>query len=263
MSTKGSCEPGWAVVTGASSGIGEAVAKRLAREGWGAVLVSEQPDELERVAAEIAAAGGRAMPLECDLLKPEQLQALAASAERAVGPVDLLVNNAGIGLHKSLLESSDAEFQRVFQVNFFATVTLTRSFLPSMIARGQGHILNVSSASARRSLSKMSCYGASKAAVHAFTQSLRLELAGTGVTATEVLPISVSTPFFERAGYRPKGLVQTPESVAELVFQAVRTRPAELCTSRLTALGFVVDALCPNLVARGLAWVEARRRNRE
>lgn len=253
----------WAVITGASSGIGEAIAKRLAGERWGVVLVSEQPAELERVHQEIVLAGGSSHPMVLDLLRPEEVSCFAQKVHHQVGFCEVLINNAGIGLHKTLLDSSDQDFQRVFTINFFSVVTLCRSFLPSMLAQGRGHMVNISSASARRSLSKMSCYGASKAALHGFSQALRLELEGTGVAVTEVLPISVQTPFFQAAGYQPKGLVQTPETVAEVVAQALLSRQAEVCTSAFTAWGFVLDALLPNLTADLLAQVERRRRNRE
>ncbi len=253
----------WAVVTGASSGIGEAIAKRLAQECWGVVLVSEQPDDLQRVHREISAAGGKSHPMELDLLRTEEVDRFAQRVQDQVGFCEVLINNAGIGLHKTLLESNDQDFQRVFTINFFSVVTLCRSFLPSMFSQGKGHIVNISSASARRSLSKMSCYGASKAALHGFSQALRLELEGTGVAVTEILPISVQTPFFKTAGYQPKGLVQTPDTVAAVVSRALVSRQAEICTSALTAWGFVLDTLMPNVTADLLAQVERRRRNRE
>ncbi len=240
-----------ALVTGASSGIGLEVAALLARRGARVILVSNVPDELKEAAKAI---GDSATALEADLLKKDQVENLVERAEGLAGPLDILVNNAGIGLHKSLLESTDDEFRRLFQVNFFAAVTLSRAALESMRSRGRGAIVNVSSASARRALSEMTAYAASKGAMHSFGQALRLEAQRDGVAVSEVLPISVATPFFSAAGYQPKGLVQTPEWVARCVLKAIETGQAEVHTSQLAAWALALDGLFPNLVARVLAW---------
>lgn len=244
----------WVAITGASSGIGKAAALRLAREGNGVVLASEQPEALRQVAAEIAAFGGRAEVIDLNLLDPEAVRDFFRQVCERVGFCEVLVNNAGIGLHKTLEESTDAEFQRVFAVNFFSMVTICRDAVKVMKLQRRGHIINVSSASARRSLERMSCYGATKGAMHCFSQALRAEVAEDGIAVTEILPISVSTAFFDSAGYRPKGLVQTPETIAALISKAIATRPAELCSSGLTRWGFVLDSMAPNLVARLMNW---------
>jgi short-subunit dehydrogenase len=244
----------WAAITGASSGIGKATALTLAGAGHGVVLASEQAEALRQVQAEIQASGGRAEVVDLDLLNPEAVAGFYDQVVERVGFCEILVNNAGIGLHKTLQESTDAEFARVFAVNFFSMVTICRCATRVMKNQGRGHIINVSSASARRSLEKMSAYGASKGAVHCFSQALRAEVAKDGIAVTEILPISVSTPFFASAGYRPKGLVQTPESIAALIERAVATRPAEICSSTLTRWGFVLDSMAPNMVARLMDW---------
>jgi short-subunit dehydrogenase len=254
----------WVAITGASSGIGKATALHLARAGYGVVLASEQAQALRQVQAEIQQLGGRAEVVDLDLLEPGAAARFYDQVTERVGFCEVLVNNAGIGLHKTLEESTDNEFQRVFAVNFFSIVSICRSAVAVMKQHGRGHIINVSSASARRSLERMSCYGASKGAVHCFSQALRAEVAQDGIAVTEILPISVSTPFFDTAGYQPKGLVQTPESLAVLVERAILRRPAELCSSRLAQWGFVLDCLAPNLVAYLMNWHTrwARRKDR-
>lgn len=253
----------WVAITGASSGIGKATALHLARSGYGVVLASEQAQALREVASEITTLGGRAEVVDLDLLNTESVAGFFQQVTETVGFCEVLINNAGIGLHKTLEESTDAEFHRVFTINFFSMVTICREAVKVMKTERRGQIINISSASARRSLERMSCYGASKAAVHGFTQALRAEVACCGIAVTEILPISVSTPFFDAAGYRPKGLVQTPESIAGLVERAIVTRPAELCSSTLTRWGFVLDSLAPNFVARLMNWHTrwARRRD--
>lgn len=240
----------WVVITGSSSGIGRATALHLASLGYGIVLASNELEALHHVRQEIVESGGRAEVVFLDLLDQEAVGNFFSQVEEKVGFCEVLVNNAGIGLHKTLAESTDEEFRRVFEINFFASVSLCRQALSYMEQQGHGHIVNISSASARRSLKYMSCYGASKGAMHCFSQALRLEAAPLGVAVTEILPISVSTEFFDRAGYKPEGLVQTPETIARLVARCLRTKEAEICSSNLTRLGFLLDLVAPNLTHR-------------
>ena len=237
-------------VTGSSSGIGKATAQHLAQQGFGVVLASEQAAQLRQVQAEIQSSGGCAEVVDLNLLDPQSVRDFVPTLVSKVGFCEVIVNNAGIGLHKTLEESTDEDFQRVFAVNFFSMVTICRAAVEVMKTEGRGHLINVSSASARRSLERMTAYGASKGAMHCFTQALRAEVAEHGICVSEILPISVSTPFFDAAGYRPKGLVQTPERIAGLVERVIATREAEVCSSSLTRWGFVVDAMAPNLTAR-------------
>ena len=239
----------WVIVTGASSGIGRATAKHLAQKGYKIVLASEQHEALRAVQSEILKQGQKAEVVDLDLLNSQEVDSFFERVQDKVGFCDILINNAGIGLNKTLDESTDAEFRRVFEVNFFALTNLCRQAFRIMKKEGRGQIINISSASARRSIAYMSCYGASKCAVHGFSQSLRLEAAPYGIKVTEILPISVQTEFFARAGYKPKGLVQTPESIAGLVERAILSSEAEICSSNLTRLGFLLDVLAPNFTA--------------
>lgn len=246
------------VVTGASAGIGEASAKYLADCGFGVVLASEQPEALKRVHEEIQDRGGRSVYLHLDLLDSRAVADFLDRVVTEVGVPTVLVNNAGIGLHKTLEESTEEEFRRVFEVNFFALTSLCRQAVHHMKQAGGGHIINISSASARRSLANMSCYGATKGAVHCFSQALRLEVEKYGIAVTEILPISVRTDFFNRAGYQPKGLVQSPDKIARLIERAIETREAEICSSGITRLGFLFDTLAPNLAHKLVLWQQKR-----
>ncbi len=216
------------------------------------VAISNVPSEL----ATVVSLGEAAHGWEVDLARG--VGEVIPRFEAEVGPLDILVNNAGIGYHTTLLEADLERFRHLFEVNFFAAVALSQAALRVMAPRGRGHILNVTSAGARRALGRMTAYGASKAALHGFTQSLRMEAAACGVVVSEVLPISVRTPFFAAAGYQPKGKVQTPEDVAACVVRCLEREILELCTDRATGWSFVLDALAPNLVARVLSWWEAR-----
>jgi len=251
-------EKPWIAITGSSSGIGRTAAHHLASRGFGVVIASEQSEANQRVREEIVEAGFRAEVVDLDLLDSQSVESFCLRVNQKVEFCEILINNAGIGLHKTLEESSEEEFRRVFEVNFFALTNLCRQAVSYMKEMGTGHIINISSASARRSLGHMSCYGATKGAVHCFSQALRLEVARYGIAVTEILPISVRTEFFDRAGYQPKGLVQTPETIARLVERAIRTREAELCSSQLTRLGFLLDVIAPNFSSRLLEWQQKR-----
>ena len=239
-----------ALITGASSGIGFSTARRLAQRGHQVLLLSYDEPELLQACADL---GAQAIPVLCDLAVPEQVDGLWQRLEETYGPIHILINNAGVGHHGELADTDMATMRRLFEVNFFAAANLCGQAMRAMTSRGRGHILNLTSASARRSLALIGAYGASKAALHGLTQTLRLEAAGTGVAVGEVLPISVTTPFFARAGYRPRGLTQTPEKVAEQILLCLDKGEAERTIYWPTAFGFVLDALFPNLVARLLS----------
>lgn len=252
----------WIAITGSSSGIGKTTALYLAQKGFGIVVCSEQPEANRDVCQEIISAGGRAEVVDLNLLNPDDVGNFFHRVNEKVGFCEVLINNAGIGLHKTHEETSDEEVRRVFEINFFALTSLCRQAIHYMKAQGRGHIINVSSASARRSIAQISCYGASKGAVHCFTQAIRPEVAPYGISVTEILPISVKTEFFDRAGYQPKGLVQTPETIARLIERALRTKEAELCSSQLTRLGFLLDVVAPNFAAKVVEW-QTRWKNRK
>jgi short-subunit dehydrogenase len=255
-----------AVITGASSGIGLATAHRLAKLGIRVYLLSNVEPDLRDAVQAIRQQGGEAEQREVDLTHPSALAGLLDGIEKSWGPVDLLVNCAGIGYNADVVDLRPEVYRTLFEVNFFALVELSQQALRLMGARGRGHIVNVTSASARRSLAKMGAYAASKAAAHAFTQSLRIESSRVGVGVSEVLPISVRTNFFRDSatsqagkGYRPRGLVQTPEQIAELIVKCIRENRAEACSHWLTGWGLALDGVAPNWVAKLLSWLESRR----
>ena len=249
-----------AVVTGAAAGIGRATALALAKAGVTIEAVDRNMTGLAALAEAAAAAGSVARPWVVDLSRPEEVEALVDRVERAAGPIDLLVNVAGIGLHAPVMRTSSEEMRRLFEVNFFAAAALSRAALQVMSARRRGHIITVSSAAARRGLPSLSAYAASKGALHAYTQSLRLEARRSGVIVTEVLPISTRTGFFNSAAnraarpYAPAGWVQSPEYVADRIVACVRRPVAELHTTPMLRLVFALEALAPNLVERLMAW---------
>jgi len=176
------------VVTGASRGIGAELAGALARRGARVVLVARSREPLEKLAADL---DGEAFP--ADLTDASVLEPLVRKIE-ADGPIDVLVNNAGIDLTGALTEVSPEEIQQLFAVNLLAPVLLSRAVIPGMVARDRGHILNVSSLAGTNMLPGVVPYSTSKAGLSHFTAGLRAELKGTGVTTTlaEIGPVEGS-----------------------------------------------------------------------
>ncbi len=257
------------MVTGASSGIGEATARAMASLGATVVITSEREEDLvqaaDRINKEYGSVGGSAIPLHVDFSKPDQVADLAERAEALAGPIDTLVNNAGVGMRCLVGERPMEDTRFLFEVNFFALASLCTQFLAKMTARGTGRIINISSAAGQFGCANMSSYSASKGAVHAYTQALRVEARVHNVFVSEVVPISVRTPFFDRArgkAYRPLGVVITAEQVANSIVRcACSVRPVpEVWPYRPIRLAFLANVLAPGLMV--LANTRTFRRNR-
>lgn len=185
-----------ALVTGASSGIGEAIAQRLATQSdWRLLLSGRDRAKLSRVARSLGVTA-----LQADLSTPGSGEGLAQSALSTMGSVDLLVACAGVGWCGAFETMPLAEIDRLISVDLVTVVHLTRLLLPHMIARGRGHIVLIGSIAGCAAVAQEAVYSAVKAALSGFADSLRFELAGTGVRVTLVLPGVVDTPFFERRG---------------------------------------------------------------
>ena len=188
-----------AIVTGASSGIGEALASEMATQGTHVVLVARSVDRLTALAARIESAGGRATVLPADLASPGAAQKLFDEVERRGLPVDTLVNNAGFGFYGPFETESPAHLSEMLQVNVVALTELTRLFVPTLLER-RGAILNVASTVAFQPSPYMSTYGATKAFVLSFTEALWAEYRGRGLHVAAICPGPVETPFIDAMG---------------------------------------------------------------
>jgi NAD(P)-dependent dehydrogenase (short-subunit alcohol dehydrogenase family) len=216
------------LVTGASYGIGEATARKLAAAGATVLLVARSGDRLEELKKQFSKAGGRAYVYTTDVSDPESVDALAAEVLERHDHVDVLVNNAGKSIRRSIELSYDRfqDFERTIRVNYLGPVKLVLALLPSMRARGQGHIVNVSTSGVRMPPApRWSAYVASKTAFDVFIRTVALEGARDGVTVSSVyMPLvhtrmSAPTPAFR---YVP-GL--SAEEAADLVCKAIVERP--------------------------------------
>ena len=209
-----------ALITGASRGIGRAIAERLARDGYEVVLAARHRAELDEVVAAIVAAGGRARALVLDVSDPQAIAATLADVD-----VDVLVNNAGIGMLKPFTDITAAEWQRMLDVNVNALYHVTRAVLPGMIARRGGHVCTIGSISGRSAFVGGSCYAATKAFVTAWAESLMLEVREHGVKVSGVMPGSVATHFNEHVPSDADAWKLRAEDVADTVSYVVSTPP--------------------------------------
>jgi NADP-dependent 3-hydroxy acid dehydrogenase YdfG len=218
------------IVTGASSGIGEATARRLTGLGATVVLAARRTDRLESLARTLP----RSSVVTTDVTAAGDVEHLVGRALEDFGRVDVLVNNAGQGLHVPLEELDPADLRAVFELNVVAPLRGMQAVLPSMRSTGAGAIVNVSSATSLRVFAGLGGYSATKAALNMLSQVARLELAGTGVEVSVVYPSVTATEFHQhlRAGHLVAGartiIPDPPELVAEAIVLAIRTGEAHV-----------------------------------
>jgi NAD(P)-dependent dehydrogenase (short-subunit alcohol dehydrogenase family) len=182
-----------AVVTGGGRGIGEAIARALAEAGVAVVVASRTAAEVDAVAEAIRAAGGSAWGVACDVTDEESVEALRLEATARLGPVDILVNNAGVSGSAPIHRTSLEEWNRCFAVNATGTFLAMRAFLPAMMERGAGRVVNVASVAGLHGARYIAAYAASKHAVIGLTRSAAAEAAPRGVTVNAVCPGYVDT----------------------------------------------------------------------
>lgn len=257
------------LVTGASSGVGAALARRFARGGARLVLVARRADRLQALAEELAPAAtqqsgpgrpqragpssARCLPLKvivADLVEDGACRRVIAEASSAFGPVDVLVNNAGIGEYGDFAEKDLTAIDRMMQLNMTALVRLTHWALPQMLSRRSGWIVNVASAAAFQPTPYMGVYGATKSFVLNFSMSLWEEVRRAGVVVTCVCPGPVETEFFDRGGYetRKQGftrLAVRADWIAEQSYKALIKKKAFCLPGRVNAAGAFLNRFVP------------------
>ena len=208
-----------AVVTGGGRGIGATIARSLAEAGAGVAVSARTESEIEEVAAELREGGHKAVAIPCDVTDPEQIAALRAAAERELGTVDILINNAGIATTAPLAAMKLEKWNRIFAVNVTGTFLCTQAFLPAMAERGWGRVINIASIAGKMGAPYISAYAASKHAVVGFTRAVASEVATTGVTVNAVCPGYVETSMLENSLERivkKTGIERMPaESIAD------------------------------------------------
>ena len=262
-------KPRWegrvALVTGASSGIGEAVARRLALEGLRVVLVARREDRLDALASDITAAGGKALPVVADLTEEAGRVRVVEASRLAFGPLDVLVNNAGFGWYGFGADMPWSVARQMIRVNAEAAVQLSLMLLPEMRRRNSGHVINVSSIAGSLPNQGVALYSATKSFLDSFTTALYRELRGTHVHLSLVKPGPVTTEFFEVAARKSSGRRVPAERLAVKVSAIVdciwsllnRPRRVAYVPSLLSlvpwvepSLGWLIDRLGPLLLKR-------------
>jgi NADP-dependent 3-hydroxy acid dehydrogenase YdfG len=209
------------VVTGASAGIGEATAVAFAKRGAKVVLAARRRERLESLGERIERAGGTALVLPCDVTDADQVRRLPGVIQQAFGPTDVLVNNAGIPGGGELPALSFEQIEAVVRVNLLGVLLGTRAFLPGMLDRGRGHVVNMASLAGRFAAPGASVYSATKHAVVAFSESLNYDTQPRGVLITTVNPAFIVTEGFPHADV-PSPILLDVDRVAEAVVKVVR-----------------------------------------
>ena len=194
------------IVTGAASGIGLATARRFASEGAKVALWDVNEEGVQRAAAEIVATGTEAIASRVDVANRAQIQAAVEHVHEKLGPVEILVNNAGITDFRAFMEMTEEIWDRVMTINLKSVLFCTQAVVPDMLAAKWGRIINISSSSAQTGAARMTAYAASKGGVIAFTKSLAQELAATGITVNNVPPGFVDTPMLRNEGVGGMGV---------------------------------------------------------
>ncbi len=261
-----------AVVTGAGSGIGRAVAEALAAKGCDLALADIDPEGLERTASAIAALGRRATTHRVDVSNLAQMQAFAAEVEAAHGRVDVLVNNAGVTVAATFEEQSIEDFEWVVSINLWGVVYGCKLFLPLLRAQPEAYVVNLSSMFGLIGMPRQTSYCATKFAVRGFSESLAVELAGTGVRVLSVHPGGIRTNIAKSARYRGANpdqlraktvrffekLAMPPEAAAARIVGAMERNAERLLITRETYVTDVLKRLAPSVPSRWIAWVHRK-----
>jgi short-subunit dehydrogenase len=206
-----------AIVTGASSGIGLALSRALALEGCKVGLIARRAEKLQALADEIAKAGGRAEVAAADVGDRAQVVAAISDVARRLGPVDLLVANAGVGAPTLLDPPNVADVEKMFRVNVLGVVYSLEAVLPDMLKRRSGHVAAVSSLAAYKGLPGESGYSSSKAAVNNYMEGLRIQLRDRGITVTTICPGFVKTPMTDVNNFKMPWLLEADDAARRIV----------------------------------------------
>lgn len=241
-------------ITGASSGIGAEIAIELARRGATLALFGRNMDGLRMTASHIGE--GQHQLYELDVTSDKQVQEVVERVMADFGRIDVWINNAGFGRFERLLDAPLSDFANMMDVNYMGVVRCTKAVMPHMLKARKGQIVNVASIAGKIGSAKSTAYAASKHAVLGFTNSLRQELAGTGVVVTAINPGPIDTPFFVQAD--PSGdyvrsirrFMLKPEQVARAVADAIERRRTHVDLPWVMSFGAKLFALFPALFER-------------
>ena len=229
------------VVTGGGRGIGRAVARRLAESGAAVVVSARSTEEIENVAEELRADGLQAHAVRCDVADEASVAEMAKEAVERLGTVDILVNNAGIARSNPVKRLPLEEWNQIIAVNATGTFLCTRAFLPGMVDRGWGRVINVASVAGLRGSRYIAAYTASKHAQIGFTRALASEVAANGITANAICPGYVDTPMTE---YSVANIVEKTGVSAEEALERILSLSPQKRLIRPEEIAHVALMLC-------------------
>jgi short-subunit dehydrogenase len=234
------------MITGASSGIGQAAAFKIGKAHGSVILVARTREKLEETARQVEARGGTAHVAPCDLSDPDDIDRMAQEVIDSVGVPDVLVNNAGRSIRRSVRKAYDRfhDYQRTMQLNYFGAVKLILDVLPGMREQGSGHIINISTIGLQTNTPRYSAYVASKAALDAFSRSIASEIIDDGVHVTTIYMPLVRTPMIAPTKIYDRFPTLSPDEAADLIMEAIRRRPKRIATT-LGSLGQLTYAVAP------------------
>ena len=250
------------IVTGASSGIGEATARALASRGAAVVAAARNVERLRTLESELRASGHQVLAVKTDVADRESAEEMVEWAAEEFGAPDILVNNAGLGLSGRVEELRAEDLRDVMEVNLIGPLNCIQATLPKM--KSGGHIINVSSVVGKRAIPKVGGYCASKFALNGLSEALRVEVAGRGIRVTSVYPGTNSTAFRdnsrrtrdEKRGWRPPGV--TPDKVAEKIVRAAEKGGRDVYVRFSDRLFVMGTTLFPGLTDRVIRLLLAR-----
>lgn len=245
-----------ALITGASMGIGEAIAKALAAEGAKLALAARSWDRLQAVARSLPT---EALPLQTDVSHPDQARAMVRATAEHFGRIDILVNNAAVGMYASVAEMPPEQFEKLVATNWLGPVHAIQAVVPIMRRQGGGQIINISSVAGKVAIPWMGVYCSSKFALNALSASLRMELASDHIQVLSVCPGRIRTPFPENAfrdaatkPFHPGGI--SAERVARAILRASLRGKREIVVPASNWMFVWMHALFPGLLDRGMGW---------
>ena len=221
------------LITGASSGIGKQTAIEFAKLGSSIILVARRKNKLEQVENELKQFNVNTLVCACDVSKKDQVEELSKIVLQKFNSIDILVNNAGFAIYGSVSDLSIDEIESQMETNYFGMIYCVKNFLPLMLKKKSGHIVNVASVGASFSVPGVSSYCATKFAMLGFSEGLKHELYGTGVGLTVVSPIMVRTPLFEHPSFTnfskfSTGVSLSSETVAKTIIKASNSSRLEI-----------------------------------
>jgi short-subunit dehydrogenase len=259
------------LITGASSGIGRALAFELARKGAELTLASRRLESLMKVSEEIKSTFPEAshpLIVRCDVTRRQNVRRLVENSVRRFGGIDVMVNNAGIGVYGGAEFTTLEDFRAVMEVNFFGAVQCMQEVLPIMKKAKKGLIVNITSVAAKHGVPYLGAYGASKAALAVFSQSFRAELSESGVSLMIVYPGYTQTDFFKNekkvgGARRPRGPYASPLKVAKAIVKALESGKRDLVLSLEGKALALSQAAFPRLVDKAMDRIAYRLKERQ